>query len=273
MAGRPTWPPLFHTVRPEDKEIVPIGMPIDNCHVVLLDSNMHPVPVGVPGEIYVGGSCVGLGYLNDPVLTRAKFVPNPFPELSGETLYRTGDRGKYNLDGHLEFLGRLDTQVKLNGIRIELGEIETAIREHEDVRDAIVVLQSTSADAKVLVAHIISDLRSSDLEGELRRFLPSLLADYMVPDAFVPLKNIPYTSSGKVNRRALPKWTVEAHSDGDEGIETATTLVEVVSRIWSEILHLNEIRPEENFFDLGGRSLLLTAVHERLDRRVGEEDR
>ena len=178
---------------------VPIGRPIANTQVYILDDNLRPVATGARGELYTGGDGLARGYLNDPELTAERFVPHPFSSQPGARLYRTGDWARYLLNGDIEFLGRVDNQAKVRGFRIEPGEIEAVLREHQQVREAAVVLKEADGD-KQLVAYVVSDAQTS----ELREYLKKQLPDYMVPSFFVHLNEIPLTPNGKINRRALP---------------------------------------------------------------------
>ncbi|HWN80545.1 MAG TPA: amino acid adenylation domain-containing protein, partial [Candidatus Udaeobacter sp.] len=191
---------ICHEVTGSEGDAIPIGRPIANVRVLVLDPNQNPVPVGVAGELYLGGTCVGLGYLNDPEKTRASFVDSPCPELGGGKLYRTGDRVRYRPNGQLEFLGRMDRQVKLRGLRIELGEIETALDRHPAVHESVVLLREDTPGDKRLVAYIVPGSDTVPSVSELRDFLRQRLPEYMLPTVFVPLAELPRSSGGKVYR-------------------------------------------------------------------------
>src|SRR5215213_4424439 len=243
-----------------------IGRALADLQLYVLDSRMKPVPVGVAGEVYVGGAGLARGYLNRPALTAEKFVPHPFSEREGERLYRTGDIGRWLQDGSLEYLGRLDEQVKLRGFRIELGEIEAVLLRHEAVREAVVVVQRVNDDQR-LVAYVVGE--ESLKSGALRQYLKSVLPEYMVPQVLVQLERLPLTENGKVDRRALP--AVEHVREETELVEAQTPVEEVLTGIWSEVLGLAQIGREENFFDLGGHSLLATQVMSRVREAFGVE--
>lgn len=243
---------------------VPIGRPIANTQVYLLDRNLQPVPVGVPGELFIGGDGVVPGYLRRPELTAERFIPDPFSGIPGARLYRTGDLARYLRDGNLEFLGRLDHQVKIRGHRVELGEIEAVLGQHPRVREAAVVLREDRTGDPRLVAYVVARGAGGADATELRRFLQQRLPEPMVPATFVTLNVLPRTPNGKVDRRALP-----APDPTHPAMETAlaaprTPLEEQLVRIWKEVLGLRQIGIHDNFFDLGGHSLLATRVVSRV---------
>ena len=244
-------------------ERVPIGRPIANTRVYVLDGEGAVVPVGVAGELYIGGDGLARGYWRRPGLTAARFVPDPFGPAGGR-LYRTGDRVRYRADGRLEFLGRVDTQVKLRGHRIELGEIETALRAHPAVADAVVVSTTDHPDDQRLVAYVVrkeSDtVEASDLRGLLKTSLP----DYMIPAAFVMLAALPLTSAGKVDRSALPSADGGRHSMRAEYVAPRTPAEGVLAAIWADVLRVPHVGIDDDFFELGGHSLLATQVCARI---------
>src|SRR5215213_4758559 len=242
-----------------------IGRALADLQLYVLDSRMKPVPVGVAGEVYVGGAGLARGYLNRPALTAEKFVPHPFSEREGERLYRTGDVGKWLHDGGLEYLGRLDEQVKLRGFRIELGEIEAVLSRHEAVREAVVVVQRVNDDQR-LVAYVVGE--ESLKSGALRQYLKSVLPEYMVPQVLVQLERLPLTENGKVDRRALP--AVEHVREETELVEAQTPVEEVLTGIWSEVLGV-PVGVADDFFELGGHSLLATQVMSRVREAFGVE--
>ncbi|HEX2191305.1 MAG TPA: amino acid adenylation domain-containing protein, partial [Longimicrobiaceae bacterium] len=241
-------------------ETVPIGRPVWNTRLYVLDGALRPVPVGVPGELYIGGVQVARGYLGRADLTAARFVPDPFAEGSGARLYRTGDRARWRGDGALEYLGRLDGQVKIRGFRIEPGEVEAVLRRHEEVRDCVVVARDGASGVpgnRRLVAYVAGEAEADGMRGHLRRSLP----EYMVPAAFVMLDRLPLTPNGKLDRRALPapEYTAE-----ERYLAPRTPAQEVLAGIWAELLRLERVGVAESFFELGGHSLLATRVVSRV---------
>ncbi len=240
---------------------VSIGRPISNTRVYVLDTAGDVVPVGVSGELYIGGAGLARGYLNRSDLTAERFVPSPFGE--GERLYRTGDIVRYLSDGNLEFLGRIDHQVKLRGYRIELGEIEARLAEHGSVGNAIVVAREDEAGQKRLVAYVVGKDEATADAGELRVHLQQSLPDYMIPSAFVTLKVFPLTPNGKIDRRALPMPEDDAVVRG-EYVAPRTPREEVLAGIWADVLKLDRVGVHDNFFELGGHSLLAIGLLERM---------
>jgi amino acid adenylation domain-containing protein len=258
----------FWECRDDDRRIVPIGHPIANTALHVLDARMKPVPIGVAGELYIGGVGLARGYLNRPELTAERFVPDPYG-APGEKLYRTGDLARRRADGTIEFLGRRDQQVKVRGFRIELGEIEAALALHGAVREVVVMAREDEPGDKRLVAYHVATRGVA--ASELRGFLKEKLPEYMVPAAFEQLEALPLTPNGKVDRKALP-----APQSGRSGLEVAfvaprTPAEEALARIWSEVLGIAGVGVEDNFFELGGHSLLATQVVSRVRRALDVE--
>jgi amino acid adenylation domain-containing protein len=267
-----------------------IGRPIANTQVYLLDRAMQPVPIGVAGEVYVGGAGIARGYLNRPALTAERFLPHPFGSERGARLYRTGDLARYLPNGEIEFLGRIDAQVKLRGLRIELGEIELLLGQHPGVREVVVQARDNHQGEKYLVAYVVEenqerapagqsgsqDEHSSGFAGhspsmspsygsaELRRFLQKKLPNYMVPSVFMILDALPITPNGKLDRHALPVPDHSPSGDRESYIAPRTPTEQVVAEIWASILNLEHVGLHDNFFELGGHSLLLVQVHSQL---------
>lgn len=236
-----------------------IGRPIDNVQVVVLDAYGQLVPPNVSGELYLGGAGLARGYLHQPGLTAVSFIPNPFSQQPGARLYRTGDRVRYLADGTLEFLGRLDNQVKLRGFRIELGEIEALLRQHEAVATAVVTLYEPGPDLKQLVAYLVLHATAVVQADDLRHYLQAQLPAYMVPTHFIILDRLPVTTNGKIDRRALP--APERHPSRTETITQPRTPTEAaLCAFWADILHLSQVGVHDNFFALGGHSLLATQI-------------
>jgi amino acid adenylation domain-containing protein len=244
--------------------VVSIGRPIANTQFYILDTYLRPVPLGVPGELHIGGVGLARGYLNRPELTIEKFISNPFNDDPTSRLYKTGDLVCYQPDGTIKYIGRLDHQVKVRGFRIELGEIEAVISQHPAVRETVVVVRLDKLGFQRLVAYIVPQLNQTLAVTELRRFLESNLPNYMVPTAFVMLEALPLTPNGKVDRQALP----EVDNIGSEQEETfvapRTAAEEVVAGIWRQVLGFKEVGIHDNFFELGGHSLMVTQVTSRL---------
>ncbi|HEX3085319.1 MAG TPA: amino acid adenylation domain-containing protein, partial [Pyrinomonadaceae bacterium] len=236
------------------EKISPIGRPDPNAEVYVLDSKLQPVPIGIPGELHIGGPGVARGYLNRADLTSQKFISNPFSDNPAGRLYKTGDIVRYHDDGNLEFLGRADNQIKIRGFRVELEEIERAIRSHEAVENCVVI--ATGGDDKRLVAYLITADGSREPINDLRNVLKTKLPSYMVPATFEVIDEFPLTSSGKINRRALPEPQFNrAMADATVDLPS-TPLEEMLLEAWREVLKVDQIGVNENFFDLGGHSLL-----------------
>ncbi|MBR8840563.1 MAG: AMP-binding protein, partial [Stigonema ocellatum SAG 48.90 = DSM 106950] len=244
-------------------ERVLIGRPLANTQIYLLDANRQPVPVGVPGELHIGGDGLARGYLNRPELTAEKFIPNPFENSKWNRLYKTGDLARYLPNGEIEYLGRIDYQVKIRGFRIELGEIEAAISQHPKVGETIVVVVEDSTDSQRLVAYVVPQSQQTLTMTELRDFLESKLPNYMVPAAFVMLEALPLTPNGKVDRRAL-LTPDKARPDLEAAVAPRNLGEEVLSAVWKQILGVSQLGIHDNFFALGGHSLLATQVMSRV---------
>jgi amino acid adenylation domain-containing protein len=241
-----------------------IGRPIENTQIYLLDAEMQPVAVGVAGELYIGGDGVARGYLNRPDLTAERFVPDPFSERQGARLYRTGDLARYRAGARLEYLGRLDHQVKLRGFRIELGEIEAQLARHPQVRQCVVTASEDDGGDKRIVAYVVAHAGEPLATGELRAFLKEHLPQYMLPSAFVLLPELPLTANGKVDRNRLPAPEFRNQEMEREFVAPRTPTEAQLASIWSEVLKIDRIGIHDNFFALGGHSLLATQMIARL---------
>jgi len=251
-----------HEVKTEQTGVVSIGYPIANTQLHVLDAKLQPVPIGVPGDLYIGGDGLARGYLNRPELTKEKFIPNPFSSR-GSRLYSTGDRARYLADGTVDFLGRADYQVKIRGFRIELGEIESVLRTAPGVRDAVVVAHGEDRD-KRLVAYVMPAQGGSLDERGLRSTLQLKLPEYMLPSVYVSLPELPLTPNGKVNRRALPAPNFTS-SESRENFVAPRDEVEIeIAQLWQALLERKPIGIYDNFFELGGHSLLATQFLARL---------
>lgn len=241
----------------------PIGVPVSNTEVYVLDEAIQPVPVGVVGELYTGGDGLARGYWNRPDLTAERFIPNPFSSRKGDRLYRTGDLVRYRRDGALIFLGRTDLQVKIRGFRIELGEIEAALRQHPAVTNAAAAARKTGNLEKQLAAYLVKEGHEEPEPTELERFLRQKLPDYMIPSVFVYLDTMPLSPNGKLDRRALPEpqtFTVENNYTAPH-----SSTEQAIVRLMEEVLNRKPVGVEDNFFDLGGHSLLATRVVSRIN--------
>ncbi len=275
---------------PADKSI-PIGYPISNTQVYIFDNNLQPVPVGVPGELYISGDGLARGYLNRPELTAEKFIPNPFfegktsppsPLLAkekgaggGVRLYKTGDRVRYLSDGKIEYLGRFDNQVKIRGFRVELGEVETALSQHPQVEEAVVIVQNQDNIQRLVAYYVpvicrdeiyrVSDEKYRVSSTDLRTFLSDKLPEYLIPSIFIPLPELPLTVNGKVNRRALPLPDIITTSENN--FVTPTNLLETtLAQIWADILRVEKVGINDNFFELGGDSILAIQIISRANQ-------
>jgi amino acid adenylation domain-containing protein len=249
-----------------EQPIVPIGRPIANVQIYLLDRNLRPVPVGIPGELHIGGVALARGYLNRPELTAQQFIADPFSRVPGARLYRTGDFARYRPDGNIEFLGRMDDQVKIRGFRIELGEIEAVLHDHPAVREARVVVREDTPGARRLVAYVVLAEPSASSLSEMRDYLKEELPSYMIP-ILVSLEELPITANGKLDRRALPPPEC---AETDEAFESPRDPVEqMLAQVWTEVLGLETVSVYDNFLDLGGDSLSAVQVVTRLQSRLG----
>ncbi len=255
----------------DSRESVPIGSPISNMQIYILDRYLQPTPIGVPGELFLGGIGLARGYVNRPDLTAERFISHPFPFTKGERLYRTGDRARFCTDGTLEFLGRVDKQVKIGGVRIEPAEIEACLSKHPAIRDAVVLAQEENTGS-VLIAYIVPDDETSSLTStELRRYLSHSLPEAMIPTAFYLINTIPLTENGKLNRQKSFLQEQMSHRLVPEASFAApySKLEQAIAAIWSQVLQVDRIGIHDNFFDCGGSSLKLIEIHRRLQHEVG----
>jgi acyl-coenzyme A synthetase/AMP-(fatty) acid ligase/acyl carrier protein len=253
----------------DDSNIVPIGYPVANTQIYVLDQNLSPVPVGVSGELYIGGVQVARGYLNRPDLTAERFIPDPYGKEPGAKLYKSGDLARYRADGAIEYLGRIDFQVKIRGLRIELGEIEATIDGFDEVsRSVVSVWEASSGDKRLIAYYSAKAGRTVDVD-RLRHYLENKLPPYMVPQHFIPMETIPLTQSGKADRKALPKLEF-SKADARDYKEPAAGAEAVVANIWRELLGVDRIGVRDNFFDLGGHSLLVLQMVGKLKRHFSK---
>ncbi|MCG9892094.1 MAG: amino acid adenylation domain-containing protein [Thermosynechococcaceae cyanobacterium MS004] len=248
---------------------IPYGKPISNQRFHILDAHLNPVPIGVPGELHIGGTGVALGYFNRPELTAARFIPDPFFAEASAYLYKTGDLGRYLPDGTIQFLGRIDHQVKIRGFRIELGEIEAAITQHPSVQEAVIIVREDRPGSKQLCAYVVSQPQQTVEIAALRQTLRQKLPDYMVPAFIMPLEQLPLTNNGKVDRKALPQ--PEGTGDRPSIVLPQTQVERQIAQVWADLLGTSTIGLHDNFFDLGGHSLLMVQVQAKLQTLLQRE--
>jgi acyl carrier protein len=268
----PTETTVWSTIHPlgnERVDAIPIGRPIANTEIYIVDAQRQPLPVGVAGELLIGGKGVVRGYLRRPELTAEVFIPHPFSSEPGARLYRTGDLARYRSDGVLEFLGRLDHQVKIRGYRIELGEIEALLAAHPAVREAAAVVREEVAGDKRIVAYTVPRPGQSAPAAELRDYLRAQLPEFMVPSHFVTLAQMPRTPNAKIDRKTLPAPDAVAPIRSAEQasfMAPRSEVEETIAGIWRDVLRVPQVGTDDNFFDLGGHSLLAVQVHSRLNK-------
>jgi len=259
--------------------IVPIGRSVPETELYILDSNFRPVTNGETGELCVSNPCISRGYLNRPELTAIKFIPNPFDDQCSERLYRTGDLARCRNDRNIEFLGRIDHQVKIRGQRLELGEVESVLREHPVVNDCVAIAQDVHPNEKYLVVYIVVASGQILVHNELREFMRQRVPDYMVPSDYVVLDAFPLTPNGKINRLALADPSYTSLKDRSENaighgkcvgnIQARSYSEQVIARIWQDLLKIDNIDLHGNFFDLGGHSLLAVRMFARIEQDLG----
>lgn len=248
-----------------------IGRPISNTQIYILDSNLEPMPIGVIGEIYIGGAGLARGYLNHPQQTSEKFLPNPYSEEQGARLYKTGDQGRYLRDGNIEFYGRIDHQVKVRGYRIELEEIETTLFQFEGISEAVVIVREDRVGDRRIVAYLVGEKEAKLKIADINNFVKKKLPDYMIPSSYMILGSLPRTPSGKIDRRALPVPDESALAKEERYVAPRTELEKTLVDIWFQILGLKGIGVHDSFFELGGHSLLATRVISKIRTTFGVE--
>jgi amino acid adenylation domain-containing protein len=258
------------TVATNIDAMISIGRPIANTQIYILNPQLQPVPIGVPGELYIGGAGVVRGYLNQPELTAEKFISNPFSTAKSPRLYKTGDLVRYLSDGNIEFLGRIDDLVKVRGFRIELGEIETALSQHLMVRQAVVVARELNPDHKSLVAYIVLHQNCTPTTNEFRSFLSEKLPEYMIPSIFLLLETLPLTANGKIDRRALPLPDRDSLEPEATFVAPRDGLELQLTKIWERVLGIQSIGTSDNFFNLGGHSILAVQLFAEIEKTCGK---
>jgi amino acid adenylation domain-containing protein len=251
-----------------DRRSVPLGTPIDNMKCYVLDDAFGLSPTGVTGELHLAGVGLARGYLNRPDLTAEKFVPDPFAGEPGSRLYRTGDLARWSALGEIEYLGRSDNQVKIRGFRIELGEIESVLADHSSVREAAVIARESASGDKRLAAYVVAGREPAPAAEELRDFLRARLPDFMIPPSIQVLTELPLTPNGKLDRRGLPDPDSADHGRDIPRLAPRNEVEETIAAIWRDLLRVDEVGVHDNFFDLGGHSLLVAQVHRRLRERL-----
>jgi amino acid adenylation domain-containing protein len=249
---------------------IPIGRPIQNVQIYILDNYLHPLPIGIPGELYIGGVGVASGYFNRPELTIEKFIPNPYSDDADARLYKTGDLARYLPDGNIEYLGRIDDQVKIRGFRIELGEVEAAISKHSSISQVTVVDREDKPGNKQIVAYVVLQSDQEISSNEIRIFLKGKLPDYMVPAMVVCLDELPLTPNGKIDRKALPTPDF-TQLQAEEYVAPRNEIEKSLAEIWAQVLGLGRVGIYDNFFELGGHSLLATQLMSRVRQTFGVE--
>jgi amino acid adenylation domain-containing protein len=246
------------------KKLPPIGRPISNVGIYILDDTMNPAPIGVIGDLYIGGSALSRGYLNEPMQTAEKFIPDPFCQRTDGRLYKTGDRARFLSDGNVEFLGRKDHQVKIRGFRVELGEVEAELAQHPKVKEVVVTVWDQAETGKSLVAYLVIEKDTEVNTSELRNYLSEKVPGYMLPSSYVMLEEMPLTNNGKVDRGKLPK-PESLRPDLERSYKAPEMATQqVMVEIWEEVLGIERVGIEDNFFELGGHSLLATQVVSRV---------
>jgi len=258
------WSSVYR-VESKDSPVL-IGAPIANTQMYILDRKLQVVPVGVVGELYIGGEGLARGYLNRPELTRERFIDNPFSREPGSRLYKTGDLARYWPDGNIEVLGRQDQQVKIRGFRIELGEIDTILSQHPAVRQAVVVAREDVPGDKRLVGYLIPEGKEAPSVSELRQYLKEKLPEYMVPSAFVIMEKFPLTPNGKIDRKSLPSPTGLRPELASAYVAPRTEMEGTITSVWQAVLHVEKVGIHDNFFEMGGHSLLATQAVSRINK-------
>jgi len=248
---------------------ISLGRPVANTKIYILDSHLQPVPIGIPGELHIGGAGLARGYLNCPELTKEKFIPSPFGSSPDERIFKTGDLARYLPNGNIEFLGRIDNQIKIRGFRIEPGEIEAVLNQHPGLRETLVTAREEVPGDKRLVAYIVPNGEPAPTIRELRSFLKQKLPNYMVPSAYVLLHSLPLTLNGKVDRRALPDPGSTEQQEHNEYVAPRDETETVLCKLWGEILKIDRIGVDDDFFAIGGHSLLAAKLFSRLDEHFG----
>ena len=253
----------------EDRAMVPVGRPAGNTQIYVLDGEMRPVPVGMKGELYIGGEGLSSGYINQAQMTAERFIPNPYSKEPGARLYRTGDEARFLESGDIEYVGRIDQQVKVRGYRIELGEIEAILLMHPMVSEAVVLARVNGAGDKQLVAYVVAQAETTPDVDELRQYIIEKLPEYMRPGGYVMVEKMPLTASGKLDRQSLPEAGEQRPQQEGKYVAARSELEKKVAVAWEEVLRIEKVGVYDNFFDLGGHSLLMVELHSKLREVTG----
>ena len=264
------WSTVYR-VTGHEESIISIGRPIDNTSIYILDSKQNPVPVNITGEVYIGGDGLARGYWNRPELTAERFVAHPLLGDKNARLYRTGDLGRFRANGDIDYLGRVDNQVKLRGLRIELGEIESVLASHANIQEAVVIVAGEGEQQRLSAYVVVTDAKAAPSAGELRRYLRTKLPEHMVPAGYLRVDRLPLLPSGKVNRGALTSSLAIGLREEAELVEPRNETEAKLAEIWKELLQVEEVGIEQNFFELGGHSLLALQMTARIRRTFDVE--
>jgi len=248
-----------------------VGRPISNTQIYILDRAGSPAPIGVPGELHIGGAGLARGYLGREELTAEKFIADPFSGKRDARLYRTGDQARWLSDGTIEFIGRLDHQIKIRGYRIEPGDIEAALEKHPLIKEACVIAHEFGPADKRLVAYLAAGQAQAPGISEIRAFLAAKLPEYMIPSSFVALETLPLNANGKVDRKALPLPEATRPELNAAYLAPESGTEKVIAALWREVLHLDKVGIRDNFFDLGGNSVMIVRIHHRLKQHLGRD--
>jgi amino acid adenylation domain-containing protein len=264
------WSSLYR-VQGHDNHNVPIGKPIANTRLYILGANREPLPFGSEGELYIGGDGLARGYHAKPELTAEKFVPDPFSSQPGGRMYRTGDLARYREDGNVVFLGRLDHQVKIRGFRIELGEIEAVLEQHPNVQKAVTIARDRDSSTKYLAAYFLAKTGATVSPAELRDHLRKQLPDYMIPAVFLSVQEFPLSPNGKIDRKALPAPKPDDYLSDNEYVAPRDAMEKTLAKLWQEVLGIPRVGAKDNFFNLGGKSLMAARLFTKIIHRFGKE--
>ncbi len=256
------------TLNIDNQGFVPIGDPFPNTQIYVLDQELNPTPIGVPGELCIGGEGVAIGYLNRPELTREKFVPNPFSDKVGERIYRTGDLARYLKDGTIEFLGRMDYQIKIRGLRVEIGEVEEVLMQHPLIKEAVVLAKKDKSGENILIGYYVRSMEDTFSIEELQTSMLRKLPDYMIPTIFIEVKELPLSPNGKIDRKLLPEPNFTIINDTWSIVEPNNEIQRKLVEIWKKVLQIDRVGIENNFFSVGGHSFLVMTLIAAIEKEL-----